>query len=89
MGVTTTNLKKYIAPMNSYHKAGITFPITQSDVDKIILRLEESLSPENLCMDGEITPAQAAKRHSWYMTIYRELVDYCKAHNLIAHNLRV
>lgn len=90
----TANLSTFVDKINLWDRHfnpndTITFPLDQAAVDRIIWYLETELSPENLHCDGEISHAEANRKHAYFMKVYRELVDYCKTHNLTAHNLRV
>ena len=81
------NLANYVEQRNRWlaifnSNEGITFPLTQAGVDKIISQLDSDLSPENLHCDGEITAAQARAKYNFYKTVADELADYTYANGL-------
>ena len=85
--VGVRHLNDYIEQRNRWmaifnKDTGITFPLTQAMVDKIISQLDADLSPENLHCDGEITAAQAQKKYRFYKTVADELADYTWANGL-------
>ena len=84
-------LKQFIDNNNRwialFNKQGITFPLTQSDVDDLARTLDSALSPENLHCDGEISPAEANRKYNFYATVYRELGEYCDQNSLTVPEL--
>jgi len=79
-------LKQFIQDNNRwialFNKQGITFPLTQSDVDDLARTLDGKLSPENLHCDGEISVAEANRKYNKLARVYRELCEYCDSKNL-------
>lgn len=84
--INTETLNDYIDQANRwgaiFNQAGIEFPLSQADVNKIVDRLNGDLSPENLHCDGEISAAQAQKKYRFYQTVARELTAYCANNQL-------
>ena len=82
------NLNNFIQDNNRwiaiFNKQGITFPLTQADVDDLARTLDCNLSPENLHCDGEISVAEANRKYRFYAAVYRELEAYCRTNNLTA-----
>ena len=80
------NLKNFIDNNNRwialFNKQGITFPLTQSNVDDLLNTLDSNLSPENLHCDGEISHAEAQRKYRFYAQVARELEAYCAKNNL-------
>ena len=90
--VGVRHLNDYIEQRNRWmaifnKNEGITFPLTQAMVDKIISQLDADLSPENLHCDGEISPAQAQKKYRFYKTVADELADYTWTNGLVMREL--
>ena len=74
-------LKQFIQDNNRwialFNKQGMTFPLTQQDVDDLARTLDGKLSPENLHCDGEISAAEANRKYNKLARVYRELCEYC------------
>ena len=79
-------LKQFIDNNNRwialFNKAGITVPLTQSNVDDLARTLDSALSPENLHCDGEISVAEARRKYDFYAQVASELEAYCKSNSL-------
>ena len=75
------NLQAYIDQKNAWNtifgQAPMTFPLSQTDADKIASTLDSDLSPENLHCDGEISATQAQRKYNYYGKVIKELEDYC------------
>ena len=75
------NLQAYIDQKNAWNtifgQAPMTFPLSQTDADKIASTLDSDLSPENLHCDGEISATQAQRKYNYYGRVIKELETYC------------
>jgi len=80
------NLQTYIDQKNAWNvifgQSPMTFPLSQTDTDKIASTLDSDLSPENLHCDGEISQRQAQAKYNFYGRVIRELDRYCVNNNL-------
>jgi len=79
-------LQKFIDDNNRwiaiFNKQGMTFPLTQQDVDDLARTLDSQLSPECLHCDGEISVAEANRKYRFLATVARELEAYCNSNKL-------
>jgi len=80
------NLQAYIDQKNTWNtifgQAPMTFPLSQTDADKIASTLDSDLSPENLHCDGEISQTQAQNKYNYYGRVIKELDRYCAGQGL-------
>ena len=80
------NLQAYIDQKNAWNaifgQAPMTFPLSQTDADKIASTLDSDLSPENLHCDGEISQTQAQNKYNYYGRVIKELDRYCANQSL-------
>jgi len=80
------NLTHYIDQKNTWNaifgQAPMTFPLSQTDADKIASTLDSDLSPENLHCDGEISRAEANRKYKYLSRVVQELEAYCKSNTL-------
>ena len=80
------NLQAYIDQKNTWNaifgQAPMTFPLSQTDADKIASTLDSDLSPENLHCDGDISRTQAQNKYNYYGRVIKELDRYCAGQGL-------
>ena len=80
------NLQAYIDQKNAWNtifgQAPMTFPLSQTDADKIASTLDSDLSPENLSCDGEISRAEANRKYKYLTRVAQELEAYCASNTL-------
>ena len=82
--------QEYVDGINfwrKYTKAPLmTFPLSQADVDTLASRIDNELSPENLCCDGELTRAQTQARYNKLMGVKKDLEAYAAKNGLYVPN---
>jgi hypothetical protein len=80
------NLKNFIQDNNRWilliSRTAMTFPLSQADVDSLARSLDSKLSPENLYCDGEISRAEANRKHKYLTRVAQELEAYCASNTL-------
>ena len=78
--------KEYVDKKNFWNKLTkrpmIEFPLTQADVQNLSDALQNELSPENLCGDGEIPASVARANYKKLNNILNDLEKYAQKNNL-------
>ena len=81
-----TKLERYVARANIFKKL-LNKPeynvdtLTETQAQELYSMLDSDLSPENLCMDGEIPQSQVKIRFSLFNGALKELFALGKAKN--------
>ena len=73
-----SNIEQYVEQKNSWGKIFGNKPLSlmnAKDRQKIAASIDADLSPENLCMDGEASPAYVRQRHTFLSRCARELLS--------------
>ena len=65
-----------------FRQPELSMPLSQSDVDTLVLRIGAQLSPENLSCDGELPMSEIRARAKLYQGAYKDLTKYCVKNQL-------
>lgn len=73
------NLNRYLKEKNSWRAIFNDAPLTlPADAQAIYEMLDCDMSPENICMDGEASPAFVRKQYQYLHSVMKELEDNYK-----------
>jgi|GEM_PF-2406727 len=63
-------------------KPAMTFPLSQEDIDGIAQGIDNQLSPENLCCDGELSRSAVNRKYTYLNRVFAELKAHAKGQGL-------
>jgi len=80
------SLKKYIEKRNFFrkwtNKPLLKLPLNQEEINDLADAMDNDMSPENLCCDGEISRTEAGRKANMLCKAFAELKQHAKKQGL-------